>query len=300
MNSIVKLMKMKQITYKLFMTTSLILLSFAVLIYLTLYFFLPTFYEQYKTDQLQTGINEIIDKSKNLMFQDAIPLFDEYAKKNNAMLYLQNKEGVIIYSPSFSFIQSGTQKTVVTKATRFENASTLSNSYNVTKPIQFQDGSLTLVVFATFQPIDEASQVLVRFLPYISIIVLVIGIGSAYFYSRFITKPLIYINEGAQKMANLDFSEKIEVRSTDELGELSNSLNDMSINLQQAMFDLKKANEQLKNDIEKEREIETKRREFFAIVAHELKSPLTVMKGYLEGMIYNIGPYQNRDQYLKK
>ncbi|WP_259383452.1 sensor histidine kinase [Bacillus thuringiensis] len=293
-------MKMKQITYKLFMTTSLILLSFAVLIYLTLYFFLPTFYEQYKTDQLQTGINEIIDKSKNLTFQDAIPLFDEYAKKNNAMLYLQNKEGVIIYSPSFSFIQSGTQKTVVTKATRFENASTLSNSYNVTKPIQFQDGSLTLIVFATFQPIDEASQVLVRFLPYISIIVLVIGIGSAYFYSRFITKPLIYINEGAQKMANLDFSEKIEVRSTDELGELSNSLNDMSINLQQAMFDLKKANEQLKNDIEKEREIETKRREFFAIVAHELKSPLTVMKGYLEGMIYNIGPYQNRDQYLKK
>ena len=40
-------------------------------------------------------------------------------------------------------------------------------------------------------------------------------------------------------MANLDFSEKIEVRSADELGELSNSLNDMSINLQQAMFDLK-------------------------------------------------------------
>lgn len=109
MNSIVKLMKMKQITYKLFMTTSLILLSFAVLIYLTLYFFLPTFYEQYKTDQLQTGINEIIDKSKNLTFQDAIPLLMN-TQKNNAMLYLQNKEGVIIYSPSFSFIQSGTQK----------------------------------------------------------------------------------------------------------------------------------------------------------------------------------------------
>ncbi|MBE5106686.1 HAMP domain-containing protein [Bacillus thuringiensis] len=300
MNRIVKIMKMKQITYKLFMTTSLILLSFAVLIYLTLYFFLPTFYEQYKTDQLQTGIKEMIDKSKDLTFQDAIPLFDEYAKKNNAMLLLQNKEGKIIYSPSISFIESGIQTTVVTKATRFENADTLSNSYNVTKPIQFQGSSLTLVVFATFQPIDEASQVLVRFLPYISIIVLVIGVGSAYFYSRFITKPLIYINEGAQKMANLDFSEKIEVRSMDELGELSNSLNDMSINLKQAMFDLKKANQQLKNDIEKEREIETKRREFFAIVAHELKSPLTVMKGYLEGMIYNIGPYQNRDQYLKK
>ncbi|MES5896682.1 ATP-binding protein [Bacillus cereus group sp. RP43] len=302
-------MKMKRITYKLFMTTSLILLAFATLIYVTLYFFLPKFYEKYKTDQLQTGIEEIIDKSKDLTLQNATPLVDEYAQKNNAVIYLQDNEGTIIYSPSFTFLQStiqggaiqgGTQAKGFVKAVPSRSLDNPSNSYEATKPIQFQDVNLTLVVFATFQPIDEASQVLVRFLPFISIIVLVIGLGSAYFYSRFITKPLIYINEGAQKMANLDFSEKIEVRSMDELGELSNSLNDMSINLQQAIFDLQKANQQLKSDIEKEREIETKRREFFAIVAHELKTPLTVMKGYLEGMIYNIGPYQNRDQYLKK
>ncbi|PFN13010.1 sensor histidine kinase [Bacillus cereus] len=297
-------MKMKRITYKLFMTTSLILLAFATLIYVTLYFFLPKFYEQYKTDQLQTGIEEIIDKSKDLTLQNAIPLVDEYAQKNNAVIYLQNNEGRLIYSPSIAFLQStiqgGTQAKGFVKTVPARSLDNPRNSYEVSKPIQFQDVNLTLVVFATFQPIDEASQVLVRFLPYISIIVLVIGLGSAYLYSRFITKPLIYINKGAQKMANLDFSEKIEVRSMDELGELSNSLNDMSINLQQAIFDLQKANQQLKSDIEKEREIETKRREFFAIVAHELKTPLTVMKGYSEGMIYNIGPYQNRDQYLKK
>ncbi|EJS47094.1 hypothetical protein ICG_05427 [Bacillus cereus BAG1X1-3] len=302
-------MKMKRITYKLFMTTSLILLAFATLIYVTLYFFLPKFYEQYKTDQLQTGIEEIIDKSKDLTLQNAIPLVDEYAQKNNAVIYLQNNEGRLIYSPSIASLQSTVQGSAIQGGTPAKGfiktvpSSSLDNprnSYEVSKPIQFQDVNLTLVVFATFQPIDEASQVLVRFLPFISIIVLVIGLGSAYLYSRFITKPLIYINEGAQKMANLDFSEKIEVRSMDELGELSNSLNDLSINLQQAMFELQNANQQLKSDIEKEREIETKRREFFAIVAHELKTPLTVMKGYLEGMIYNIGPYQNRDQYLKK
>ncbi|EJV75339.1 HAMP domain-containing sensor histidine kinase [Bacillus cereus] len=309
MDKIVEIMKMKRITYKLFMTTSLILLAFATLIYVTLYFFLPKFYEQYKTDQLQTGIEEIIDKSKDLTLQNAIPLVDEYAQKNNAVIYLQNNEGRLIYSPSIAFLQStiqegtiqgGTQAKGFVKTVPARSLDNPRNSYEVSKPIQFQDVNLTLVVFATFQPIDEASQVLVRFLPYISIIVLVIGLGSAYLYSRFITKPLIYINKGAQKMANLDFSEKIEVRSMDELGELSNSLNDMSINLQQAIFDLQKANQQLKSDIEKEREIETKRREFFAIVAHELKTPLTVMKGYLEGMIYNIGPYQNRDQYLNK
>lgn len=311
MNRIVKIMKMKRITYKLFMTTSLILLAFATLIYVTLYFFLPKFYEKYKTDQLQTGIEEIIDKSKDLTLQNAASLVDEYAQKNNAVIYLQDNQGRIIYFP---FLQSTIQEGTVFEGTvqggtpakgfvtsvPIKGLAQSRNSYEATKPIQFQDANLTLVVFATFQPIDEASQVLVRFLPYISIIVLVIGLGSAYLYSRFITKPLIYINKGAQKMANLDFFEKIEVRSMDELGELSNSLNDMSINLQQAIFDLQKANQQLKSDIEKERELETKRREFFAIVAHELKTPLTVMKGYLEGMIYNIGPYQNRDQYLKK
>ncbi|EOP79346.1 hypothetical protein IGM_06325 [Bacillus cereus HuB4-4] len=294
---------MKRITYKLFVTTSTILLSFAALIYVTLYFFLPTFYEQYKTDQIQTGIEEIIDKSKNLTFQNAIPLFDDYAQKNNAGVYLQNDEGAIIYSPSFYFVSEKNHKFLVNRTEKIviaENVENARNSYQTIKPIQFQDVNLTLVVSATFQPIDEASQVLVRFLPYISIIVLVIAVGSAYFYSRFITKPLIYINEGAQKMANLNFSEKIEVRSMDELGELSNSLNDMSINLQQAMFDLQQANQQLKSDIEKEREIETKRRDFFAIVAHELKTPLTVMKGYVEGMMYNIGPYQDRDHYLKQ
>ncbi len=295
------MLKMKRITYKLFVTTSLILLSFAVLIYVSLYFFLPTFYEQYKTNQLQTGIEEIITKSKDLDLQYGVLLLDTFSKKNNAIVYLQNKEGAIIYSPFFSSVRKGypypLSAEVRVGITKFPVS---SNSFDVAVPIRFLDANLTLVVSATFQPIDEASQVLALFLPYLSVIVIVIGIGSAYLYSRFITKPLLYINQGAQKMANLDFSEPIEVRSTDELGELSTSLNELSVNLQQTMQELHNANRQLKSDIEKERAVETKRREFFAIAAHELKTPLTVMKGYLEGMIYHIGPYRDRDQYLQK
>ncbi|MBG9737671.1 sensor histidine kinase [Paenibacillus alvei] len=296
------MLKMKRITHKLFVITSLILLSFAVLIYVSLYFFLPTFYEQYKTDQLKTGIEEIITKSKELDLQYGVLLLDTFSKKNNANVYLQNKEGAIIYSPYFPSIHKAYPLSALSAEIRAGTAKTSisTNSYNVNVPIQYRDMAATLVVSATFQPIDEASQVLALFLPYISIIVIVIGIGSAYLYSRFITKPLLYINQGARKMAKLDFSEQIEVRSSDELGELSNSLNEMSVNLQQSMLDLQTANRQLKSDMEKEREAETKRREFFAIAAHELKTPLTVMKGYLEGMIYHIGPYQDRDQYLRK
>ena len=42
------------------------------------------------------------------------------------------------------------------------------------------------------------------------------------------------------------------------------------------------------------------RRDFFNAVSHELKTPITIIKGQLEGMIYNVGVYKNRDKYLNR
>ncbi|MDQ0557037.1 sensor histidine kinase [Paraclostridium ghonii] len=52
--------------------------------------------------------------------------------------------------------------------------------------------------------------------------------------------------------------------------------------------------------IENERMQEAKRKEFIATISHELKTPITIISGQLEGMIYNIGKYKDRDTYLKK
>lgn len=54
------------------------------------------------------------------------------------------------------------------------------------------------------------------------------------------------------------------------------------------------------NIIENERMQEVKRKEFIATISHELKTPITIISGQLEGMIYNIGKYKDRDTYLKK
>lgn len=52
--------------------------------------------------------------------------------------------------------------------------------------------------------------------------------------------------------------------------------------------------------IERERELENKRKDFVATISHELKTPITIISGQVEGMIYNIGKFKDRDTYLKK
>jgi len=54
----------------------------------------------------------------------------------------------------------------------------------------------------------------------------------------------------------------------------------------------------LQADIQREREHERRRRDFFVAISHELKTPVTILKGELEGMILNVGKFKDRDKYL--
>ena len=96
------------------------------------------------------------------------------------------------------------------------------------------------------------------------------------------------------------YDRKCEVNRQDEIGVLAASLNEMSQRLSDTMDSLKAANWQLKKDIEREREQEKQRVEFFTAVSHELKTPIAIIKGQLEGMIYQVGEYKDRDTYLRR
>ena len=117
-------------------------------------------------------------------------------------------------------------------------------------------------------------------------------------YSHYVTRPVLRINRVSKRMAELDFSWRCEENRTDELGTLAHSLNEMSQKLSASMTDLKCANEKLQADIERERALEQAQLDFFSAVSHELKTPITVIKGQTEGMILNVGDYQDRNKYL--
>ena len=133
--------------------------------------------------------------------------------------------------------------------------------------------------------------------PLIAAVILLISIIGAVICSRYYSKPLVGISNVAKRMTTLDMTWKCDVRRKDEIGVLSSSLNEMSQQLSNALDSLQAANEQLQQDIEREREQEKQRVDFFTSVSHELKTPIAIIKGQLEGMIHQVGPYKDRDTY---
>ena len=66
------------------------------------------------------------------------------------------------------------------------------------------------------------------------------------------------------------------------------------------MSDLQDANKKLEDDIEREKKLEQARTDFFSAVSHELKTPIKVIKGKLEGMLLGIGTYKDHGKYLAR
>lgn len=162
------------------------------------------------------------------------------------------------------------------------------------------EGSREDVIFSIspMQPIDEAGEIIKEFYMYVYIAAIFLIILLSTVYSNMISKPLIKLNNSAVKMLEMDFSEKCEVKTDDELGSLSRTMNFLSEKLGITLSDFQKANEQLTKDIEKERNLEKMRKEFIAGVSHELKTPLSLVSGYAESLSDHVVPDDMKDYYL--
>ena len=131
-------------------------------------------------------------------------------------------------------------------------------------------------------------------------IVLVVAFIVSWLYSRIITMPVLEISRISEKMSDLHLQWQIKEPRADELGVLEKSLNRLSHNLSAALSDLQDANKKLEADIEREKALEQAQLDFFAAASHELKTPITVIKGQLEGMLLGIGAYKDHEKYLSR
>jgi two-component system OmpR family sensor kinase/two-component system sensor histidine kinase BaeS len=92
-------------------------------------------------------------------------------------------------------------------------------------------------------------------------------LGAGLFFQ--ITAPLRQLNKAASAIAHGDLSQRVVVRSRDELGELGQTFNQMAETLERA---------------------EIQRQHLMADIAHELRTPIAVIQANLEGMLDDVLP----------
>ncbi|MYW22395.1 HAMP domain-containing protein [Bacillus thuringiensis] len=156
------------------------------------------------------------------------------------------------------------------------------------KPI-LKNGQVEELIYtmSSLQPITKASDLMSDYYIYIVAFVLVLSLIMSFYYSRIITKPLLKINEATKKIMEFEFQNQLSIKSKNEIGELSANINQLSDRMEGYI-------NQLKGDLEKEKQLEQTRKDFIAGVSHELKTPLSVMQVSASMLQDGIAPEMNQ------
>ncbi len=153
-----------------------------------------------------------------------------------------------------------------------------SNFYLVATRQEYKGSDYTVVIASVLAPIREAVNTIKNQLIIISIILIIIASIAAFLLSRSITKPILQISNAAKKIAKGDLSVEVKVKSKDELGILANNFNIMS------------------KEISRSSKLQ---KELIANVSHDIRTPLTMIKGYAETIKDLTGDFkEKRDKQL--
>lgn len=312
------------LTAKIFLLTIFMLLMVSGITYACIAKFLPVIYRNELEESLQKKAEDLKGELERYQSIDEAKNFLEVFQGNEqTSVLLLNEGGEVLFSSDWidgetiegfsdeildSWVQESVadeeykEETDTVQAYEQDTATAVNSDLDAWKSYQVKigDDTCTMIVRGSLQAVNQAEQVLRQTLPLIMTVIGCIALVCAFAASFFITRPIMSLSRISGKMAGLNFDERCRDNRSDELGVLARSLNELSDNLSAAMNDLKDANRKLKSDMEKEREEERKRTAFFAAASHELKTPVTILKGHLGGMLEKVGDYQNRDYYLER
>ena len=110
-----------------------------------------------------------------------------------------------------------------------------------------------------------------------SIVVMIAAVFAAYVMTERLIRPLRVITETAKKYGKGDFSERVPIEGDDEVAELAGALNNMAESLDS---------------------LEKMRNSFLANISHDLRTPMTTISGFIDGITSGAIPEDKHEYYL--
>ena len=296
--------KFKSVRFKLFFIMCVVILIIVLFLILINSIVLENFYIYSKTATIkqvyQKVNNYYASENPNINLETELK---KIAYKNNFDILIKTDTNLIIFTSDKEFLSSTYILKDINEITR-ENINTQNdkkNNLNIkittdeTNNINYMfltgilDNGYVLYIRMPISPIKESVKISNTLLLMIGGVTLALAGVVASFISKKFTNPILQLNDIANKMAKLDFSQKYRVTDTeDEINELGRSINTMSDKLETTIKQLQKSNIELEKDIEEKSKIDDMRKQFISDVSHELKTPIALIQGYAEGLIENV------------
>lgn len=219
--------------------------------------------------------------SSNTQFHSPEMLRD-YVKVQEGLYFLRNSD----QHDADYFLYQQIRDCLVYKLPLEEYLSTLSR-----RPIS--DGQTDYAIYVDSKTIDEttyyfltARQIIItgqeeiylnQMFYVIYLLLGIILVFAAWFLSRYVSKPLIYLSNITQRLTQLDFSQQAQLKRSDELGLLADRINLMASSLHATLQELQDAEERARRN-------EERMQKLLADLAHEFKTPLFIISSYAEAL----------------
>ncbi|MBQ9673708.1 MAG: HAMP domain-containing histidine kinase [Ruminococcus sp.] len=285
------------------MTLAIILASFLILgIFLMI--FVLQYWKNYETDRVRDSIQgmsslvadcvETSNGELSVTDRDKWILLSDLCNSYHYELILVDSNGKVVKMTRFnSRIKKDyviPEKIIYTLASEkyYEETTNTGNFYSDTEfvvavPVKLQVGvsntTAGYVIACSSNSLytEMPGQIFSIFIYAVFAALIVSGVLAGVFsYSQ--SKPLIQMSEQAKKLSKGDFSGRIRVKGKDELGRLIRTFNDMA------------------DALEKEEQV---RRDFIANISHELKTPMTTIAGFIDGILDGTIPPERQSHYLR-
>ena len=217
---------------------------------------------------------DYLNQSYNQYYQSCITYAQTFEEKNKLELQFINAQGKIVASSHGTWAGESPTTSDITEAITYRttrhyfgvNPQTGERILAVSNPMIYSNGEVIGVLrYVTSTKIMEQQVLRIAVISVLALI-LVLGVVlvSSNFYIRSILIPLGEIVEKAKKITNGSYGIQIETKYDDEIGELADTINEMSIKISE--------NEKMQT-------------EFISSLSHELRTPLTAVTGWSETLL---------------